>query len=144
MSLEPGTKVRIELRFPEDEGFARRCINHATGVVSSESVLPNDERLLVQIDDSDTRALVHPRELIVVVEFNRFEQVWYVPQTTWDGQFRAGLVYSACYVSPDPEQSEEFAVIRLANGRDITVDRASVVKVEKDRYGNPIVPKQGS
>lgn len=64
----PGTPVRIALRYPEDEGFARRAIDGLTGRVADDATLPNDPRVLVTLDGSLVRALVDPRELVPLSE----------------------------------------------------------------------------
>lgn len=62
----PGTRVRIALRHPEDEGFARRLIDGREGVVTTDSLAPGDPRVVVALANSDTRAIVDPSELDVL------------------------------------------------------------------------------
>ena len=56
--------MTITLRYPEDEGFARRALNRRTGtIIDPGAQLPGETRLLVRLDNSETRALIEPREL---------------------------------------------------------------------------------
>jgi hypothetical protein len=71
---------------------------------------------------------------------NRYEEVWYVPQESWDG-YSAGEAYRVQFVAPDAENPDALSVIRHY-GRDLTVSRAAVRRFEHDRFGNPILPNR--
>lgn len=63
MSYAPGTRVRIALRYPEDEGYAKRILNGAVGVIVACRLHPGDQRVCVSIDNSAATALIDPSEL---------------------------------------------------------------------------------
>lgn len=59
-----GLKVRVKLKHPEDEGFARRCMEGQVGKVFAIPAHSGEDRVIVKFDGGvHVQALFHPDEL---------------------------------------------------------------------------------